>query len=126
MVLYYILLPLAWLVFHIGFRVECVGRENLKKVQTGTASQPGRLGGESTHPLAASSGPPQAMPIPAGAGLPPSESSSSARLPSFRSISSGVPPVFIFFLPRISGFFPSPVRTASDAAHFVPPMSMPR
>lgn len=34
MVLYYILLPLAWLVFHIGFRVECVGRENLKKVQT--------------------------------------------------------------------------------------------
>lgn len=35
MVLYYILLPLAWLVFHIGFRVECVGRENLKKVRTG-------------------------------------------------------------------------------------------
>lgn len=35
MVLYYVLLPLAWLVFHIGFRVECVGRENLKKVQTG-------------------------------------------------------------------------------------------
>lgn len=35
MVLYHILLPLAWLVFHIGFRVECVGRENLKKVQTG-------------------------------------------------------------------------------------------
>lgn len=35
MVLYYILLPLAWLVFHIGFRVKCVGRENLKKVQTG-------------------------------------------------------------------------------------------
>jgi len=35
MVLYYILLPLAWLVFHIGFRVECVGHENLKKVQTG-------------------------------------------------------------------------------------------
>ena len=35
MVLYYILLPLAWLVFHIGFRVECVGSENLKKVQTG-------------------------------------------------------------------------------------------
>lgn len=35
MVLYYILFPLAWLVFHIGFRVECVGRENLKKVQTG-------------------------------------------------------------------------------------------
>ena len=30
MVLYYILLPLAWLVFNIGFRVECVGRENLK------------------------------------------------------------------------------------------------
>ena len=35
MLLYYILVPLAWLVFHIGFRVECVGRENLKKVQTG-------------------------------------------------------------------------------------------
>ena len=35
MVLYYILIPLAWLVFHIGFRVECVGRKNLKKVQTG-------------------------------------------------------------------------------------------
>lgn len=34
MVLYYILLPLAWIVFHIGFRVECVGRENLKKIKT--------------------------------------------------------------------------------------------
>ena len=34
MVLYYILVPLEWIVFHIGFRVECVGRENLKKVQT--------------------------------------------------------------------------------------------
>lgn len=34
MVLYYILLPLAWLVFHIGFRVRTEGRENLKKVQT--------------------------------------------------------------------------------------------
>lgn len=34
MILYYILLPLAWIVFHIGFRVECVGRENLKKIET--------------------------------------------------------------------------------------------
>lgn len=34
MVLYYILLPLSWLVFHIGFRVRTEGRENLKKVQT--------------------------------------------------------------------------------------------
>ena len=34
MVLYYILLPLAWIVFRIGFRVECIGRENLKKVRT--------------------------------------------------------------------------------------------
>ncbi len=34
MVLYYILLPLAWIVFHIGFRVECIGRENLKKGRT--------------------------------------------------------------------------------------------
>lgn len=34
MVLYYILLPLAWLVFHIGFRVRTEGWENLKKVQT--------------------------------------------------------------------------------------------
>ena len=34
MVLYYILLPLAWIVFHIGFRVECIGRENMKKVRT--------------------------------------------------------------------------------------------
>ena len=34
MVLSYILLPLAWIVFHIGFRVECIGRENLKKVRT--------------------------------------------------------------------------------------------
>ena len=37
MVLYYILLPLAWLVFHIGFRVHTVGRENLRKVQTNKA-----------------------------------------------------------------------------------------
>ena len=34
MVLYYILLPLAWLVFHIGFRVRAEGRENLKKIRT--------------------------------------------------------------------------------------------
>ena len=31
MILYYILVPLAWLVFHIGFRVRCEGRENLQK-----------------------------------------------------------------------------------------------
>ena len=35
MVLYYILVPLAWLVWHIGFRIRVEGRENLKKVQTG-------------------------------------------------------------------------------------------
>lgn len=34
MVLYYILVPLAWLVWHIGFRIRVEGRENLKKVQT--------------------------------------------------------------------------------------------
>ena len=34
MILYYILLPLAWIVFHIGFRVRTEGRDNLKKVQT--------------------------------------------------------------------------------------------
>ena len=34
MILYYILLPFAWLVFHLGFRVQTVDRENLKKVQT--------------------------------------------------------------------------------------------
>ena len=34
MILYYIIVPLAWLVFNIGFRVRCEGRENLKKVST--------------------------------------------------------------------------------------------
>lgn len=34
MVLYYILLPLAWIVFHIGFRVSAEGRDNLKKIRT--------------------------------------------------------------------------------------------
>lgn len=34
MVLYYILLPLAWMVFHIGFRVRTEGRDNLKKIRT--------------------------------------------------------------------------------------------
>lgn len=34
MILYYILVPLAWLVFHIGFRIRCEGRENLKKIGT--------------------------------------------------------------------------------------------
>ena len=34
MVLYYILLPLAWIMFHIGFRVRAEGRDNLKKIQT--------------------------------------------------------------------------------------------
>lgn len=34
MVLYYILLPLAWTVFHVGFRVRAEGRDNLKKIRT--------------------------------------------------------------------------------------------
>lgn len=34
MVLYYILVPLAWLVWHIGFRITVEGSENLKKVKT--------------------------------------------------------------------------------------------
>lgn len=34
MILYYILVPLAWLVFHMGFRVRCEGRENLKQIAT--------------------------------------------------------------------------------------------
>ena len=34
MVLYYILLPFAWLLWHLGFRIRLEGRENLKKVQT--------------------------------------------------------------------------------------------
>ena len=33
--LYYILLPFAWLLWHLGFRIRVEGRENLKKVQTG-------------------------------------------------------------------------------------------
>ena len=34
MVLYYILLPLAWIVLHIGFRVRTEGRDILKKIRT--------------------------------------------------------------------------------------------
>ena len=34
MMLYYILIPFAWLLWHIGFRIRVEGRENLKKVQT--------------------------------------------------------------------------------------------
>lgn len=34
MMLYYILLPFAWLLWHLGFRIRVKGRENLKKVQT--------------------------------------------------------------------------------------------
>lgn len=34
MVLYYILLPLGWIVFHVGFRVRAEGRDNLKKIRT--------------------------------------------------------------------------------------------
>jgi len=34
MVLYYILLPFAWLLWHIGFRIKTTGRENLKKIAT--------------------------------------------------------------------------------------------
>ena len=32
--LYYLLLPLAWVLFHLLFRVRVIGRENLKKVKT--------------------------------------------------------------------------------------------
>jgi 1-acyl-sn-glycerol-3-phosphate acyltransferase len=34
MILYYICLPLAWLFWHIGFRIRVIGRENLKKINT--------------------------------------------------------------------------------------------
>ena len=34
MLLYYFLIPFAWLLWHIGFRIRVEGRENLKKVQT--------------------------------------------------------------------------------------------
>ena len=34
MMLYYILIPFAWLLWHLGFRIRVEGRENLKKVQT--------------------------------------------------------------------------------------------
>ena len=34
MILYYILVPFAWLLWHIVFRIHVEGRENLKKVQT--------------------------------------------------------------------------------------------
>ena len=34
MILYYILVPFAWILWHIGFRIRVEGRENLKKVQT--------------------------------------------------------------------------------------------
>ena len=34
MILYYILVPFAWALWHIGFRIRVEGRENLKKVQT--------------------------------------------------------------------------------------------
>lgn len=32
--LYYILVPLAWVVWHILFRIEVIGRDNLKKIET--------------------------------------------------------------------------------------------
>ena len=32
--LYYLLLPLAWVLFHLLFRIKVIGRENLKKVKT--------------------------------------------------------------------------------------------
>lgn len=34
MLLYYILVPLAWLVWHLVFRIQVIGRDNLKKVAT--------------------------------------------------------------------------------------------
>ena len=49
MILYYILVPLAWLVFHIGFRVRCEGRENLKKIGTKAASLPPTISQPSTR-----------------------------------------------------------------------------
>ena len=29
--MYYILLPVAWLVWHLGFRIRVVGRENIPR-----------------------------------------------------------------------------------------------
>ena len=49
MILYYILVPLAWLVFHIGFRVRCEGRENLKKSARRAASLPPTISQPSTR-----------------------------------------------------------------------------
>lgn len=33
--LYYILIPLAWVVWHILFRIKVIGRDNLKRIETG-------------------------------------------------------------------------------------------
>lgn len=34
MVLYYILIPIAWVLWHIAFRIRVEGKENLKKIST--------------------------------------------------------------------------------------------
>ena len=34
MLLYYILVPLAWVAWHLVFRIQVIGRDNLKKVAT--------------------------------------------------------------------------------------------
>ncbi len=32
--LYFIIVPVAWLVWHVAFRIKVIGRENLKKLAT--------------------------------------------------------------------------------------------
>ena len=41
MLLYYILIPFAWLLWHIGFRIRVEGRENLKKAHPCFRHRPG-------------------------------------------------------------------------------------
>ena len=38
MLLYWILLPIVWVLAHILFRFEVIGRENLKAVRDGRAT----------------------------------------------------------------------------------------
>ncbi len=107
-------------------RMTLVPRNAFSKIaRTSTPFQPGRFGTSNTTPFCASSGPPQEMPMPlrsAAANFCPFRSLIASSINRWR-ITFGPSSAIVSISDRAM-IFPSDVP--STAAHFVPPISIPR
>ena len=98
---------------------------SLTSLTIGILSQPGRLGGDITTPVALESGPPQLMPIaPVFCAVRPWRAIISQVVESRFSIVSGAEVVSKRILSAMRGIPSS--RIPYITAHLVPPMSRPK